>query len=105
MHLWATMVFYWPWLILEIVKSAWTVSKIIISPTLPISPTMVRFKPKQKTTVGLVIHANSITLTPGTIAIEVTADEFLVHGLTAEGAAGVIDSDMDTRVAKCEGNN
>ena len=105
MHLWATMVFYWPWLILEIVKSAWTVSKIIISPTLPISPTMVRFKPKQKTTVGLVIHANSITLTPGTIAIEVAADEFLVHGLTAEGAAGVIDSEMDARVAKCEGNN
>lgn len=95
---------YWIWLIKEIVKSAWDVSKIILHPSLPISPTMVRFRPSQTTDVGLVLHANSITLTPGTIAIEVSPTEFLVHGLTKSGAEGTIDSDMDRRVTACEGS-
>jgi multicomponent Na+:H+ antiporter subunit E len=94
---------YWPWLLREIVKSAWDVSRIILDPALPISPTLVRFKPTQRSDLGLVIHANSITLTPGTIAIEVGPDEFLVHGLTRGGAEGVIDSDMNRRVTACEG--
>ncbi len=93
---------YWPWLFKEIVKSAWDVSKIILSPSLPISPTLVRFKPAQKTGVGLVIHANSITLTPGTISVEVSAQEFLVHGLTRAAALGTIDSEMSRRVNACE---
>jgi len=94
---------YWPWLLKEVVKSAWDVSKIILHPKLPISPTLVRFKPTQRTDVGLVIHAQSITLTPGTITIEATANEFLVHGLTQTAARGVIDSEMDRRATACEG--
>ena len=102
-HLGPRVLLYWPWLIMEIVKSAWQVSKIILDPKLPISPTLVRFKPTQSTDVGLVIHAQSITLTPGTITIEAGPDEFLVHGLTRAGAHGVVDSDMDRRVSACEG--
>lgn len=102
-HLGHKALWYWPWLLKEIVKSAWDVSKIILNPALPISPTMVRFKPSQATDVGLVIHANSITLTPGTIAIEATPGEFVVHGLTRGGAEGCIDSEMDRRVSACEG--
>jgi multicomponent Na+:H+ antiporter subunit E len=94
---------YWVWLLKEIAKSAWSVSKLILHPQLPISPTLVRFKPTQRTSVGLVIHANSITLTPGTIAVEVSANEFLVHGITRDGAHGCIDSEMDRRVSACEG--
>lgn len=94
---------YWPWLGMEIIKSAWSVSKIILDPKLPISPTLVRFKPSQRTTVGLVIHANSITLTPGTINVAAEGGEFLVHGLTKAGAEGCIDSEMDRRVSRLEG--
>ena len=97
------IVAYWPWLILEIVKSAWSVSRIILHPRLPISPTLVRFKPTQRTDVGLAIHAQSITLTPGTITVEAWPNEFLVHGLTRDGALAVIDSEMDRRVSACEG--
>lgn len=93
---------YWPWLFREIVKSAWNVSTIILNPRLPISPTVVRFKPTQKTGVGLVLHANSITLTPGTITIVAHAQEFFVHGLTRAAAHGAIDSEMDRRVTACE---
>lgn len=96
------IVVYWVWLVKEIIKSGWDVSRIILHPRLPISPTLVRFKPSQTTSVGLVVHANSITLTPGTIAIEATPDEFLVHGLTQQGAQGTIGSQMDRRVSASE---
>ncbi len=94
---------YWPWLIKEIIKSAWDVSKIILHPKLPISPTLIRFVPSQTTDVGLVMHANSITLTPGTITIEATAKEFFVHGITQACAQAVVGSEMDRRVTACEG--
>ncbi|MDP2006056.1 MAG: Na+/H+ antiporter subunit E [Rubrivivax sp.] len=94
---------YGPWLLWEIAKSAWTVSRIILDPKMPISPTLVRFRPGQRTEAGLVLHANSITLTPGTITIDAGPDEFLVHGLTREGAQGAVGSEMDRRVAAGEG--
>jgi multicomponent Na+:H+ antiporter subunit E len=93
---------YFPWLLKEIAKSGWDVTRIILHPALPISPTLVRFKPSQRTALGLVTHANSITLTPGTLSVDVDADEFLVHALTASGAAGVVASEMDRRVAGLE---
>jgi len=99
----ASVFLYWPWLIKEIAKCAWDVSRIILDPRLPISPVLVRFKPTQKSQVGLATHANSITLTPGTITVEASQEEFLVHGLTREAGAGVIDSDMDRRVTRAEG--
>lgn len=100
--MWKATYRYWPWLIGEIVKSGWSVTRIVLDPKLPISPTMVRFRPGQRTPVGLVTHANSITLTPGTIAVEATPEEFLVHGLTRDGALGCVDSEMDRRVAALE---
>ena len=98
----AAVVLYWPWLFKEIAKSAWNVSRIILDPRLPISPVLVRFKPTQRSQVGLATHANSITLTPATITVEATQDEFMVHGLTRESGAGVIDSEMDRRISEVE---
>jgi multicomponent Na+:H+ antiporter subunit E len=95
--------FYWPWLVKEVVKSAWDVSKILLRPRLSISPQLVRVKTSQRTTVGLVTYANSITLTPGTISVEVTDGAILVHALTREGAASLAEGDMDRRVTRFEG--
>lgn len=103
-HLTWSAVTYWPWLIKEIMKSAIDVARIILDPKLPASPTVVRFKPRQKTVVGLVTHANSITLTPGTLSIEVAQEGFMVHALTKSGAEATVDSDMDRRVERFEGS-
>jgi multicomponent Na+:H+ antiporter subunit E len=81
--LWRVVVFYWPWLMKEIVKSAWVVSRVILHPKLPISPELVRFRPTQRSAAGLVTHANSITL-------------------TRSGAEGDVDSEMDRRITKLE---
>jgi multicomponent Na+:H+ antiporter subunit E len=103
-HLTPAALGYWPWLLGEIAKSALQVSRIILDPKLPISPALARFRPRQETTVGLATHANSITLTPGTVTIEAAPEEFLVHSITREGAAGTIDSEMDRRVRRFEGS-
>ena len=93
---------YWPWLIKEIAKSAWAVSKIILHPRLPISPTMIRVAATQKTAVGLTTFANSITLTPGTISVEVDRNSILVHALTREAAQDLNGGEMDRRVTAFE---
>ena len=99
----AAVFVYWPWLVKEIAKSAWNVSRIILDPRLPITPTLVRFRPTQRTAAGLATHANSITLTPATITVEATREGFLVHALTRAAAEGVVDSEMDRRITRVEG--
>ena len=99
---WFKFVAYGPWLIKEIMVAAWDVSKRILHPRLPISPTLVEFAPSQTTDTGLVIHANSITLTPGTISVEVEPGRFLVHALSREGGASLAGSEMDRRCAALE---
>lgn len=96
---------YWPWLFKEIAKSAWDVSKIILSPRLPISPTLFRAPASQKSTVGVVTYANSITLTPGTISVDVKKGEIMVHALTRAGADGLLEGEMDRRVTRFEGHD
>jgi multicomponent Na+:H+ antiporter subunit E len=102
-HLTLRALLYWPWLVKEIAVSGWQVTRIILDPRLPISPTLARFAPSQKSTVGLVTHANSITLTPGTITVEADRESFLVHALTRAGADGLAGSEMDRRVSCLEG--
>ncbi len=99
---WRALV-YWPWLAWEIVKANIDVARIILSPSLPMSPVMVRLKPSQKSDLGLVMYANSITLTPGTISVDVEPGEILVHAITREAAAGLDDGEMDRRVTQMAG--
>lgn len=100
-----TALTYWPWLIVQIFKSAWAVTRIILSPRLPISPTVVAVKAGQKTSVGLTTYANSITLTPGTISVLVDGGRglILVHALTRETAQDLLTGEMDRRVTAFEG--
>jgi len=97
------MLRYWPWLLVEICKSAWDVARIVLHPRLPISPTMTRVRATQRSDLGRAAFANSITLTPGTIAIEAEGDGILVHALTRAGARALEAGDMDRRVSAFEG--
>jgi len=58
---------------------------------------------KKITALGLVIHANSITMTPGTLSIDVGQDEIEVHALAKETLAPLLEGDFDRRIAKLEG--
>ncbi len=96
---------YWPWLVKEMAKSAFDVTRIVLNPRLPISPRLFRTGISQETDIGVVTYASSITLTPGTItAIYDREDrELVVHALTEAGAAGVREGTMDRRVRRFEG--
>ncbi len=94
---------YFPWLVVEIAKSAWAVTKVILHPRLPISPTMTVVRASQRTRVGVVTYANSITLTPGTITVGVDGNELTVHALVREGALDLEAGGMDRRVSRFEG--
>ncbi|WP_119458467.1 Na+/H+ antiporter subunit E [Rhodospirillaceae bacterium SYSU D60014] len=97
------IVTYWLWLLLEIAKSNVDVARRILDPSLPISPTLIRVKASQRTELGRVIYANSITLTPGTVSIQLTDGTIEVHALTAEGAESLRGGEMNRRVAALEG--
>lgn len=94
---------YLSWLTLEIVKSAISVSKIILDPKLPISPTMIDVSASQKRPIGVATYGNSITLTPGTITVFVSGNTLKVHALTKEGAEDLQGGEMDRRVTQFEG--
>lgn len=95
---------YWPWLIVEIFKSAVSATRIILNPKLPIAPTMIRIKGSQTTAAGFTTYANSITLTPGTISVEATGSsrEILVHALSEGVAQELEGGDFDRRVSRFE---
>lgn len=93
---------YWPWLIWEIVRSNIDVVRRILDPSLPISPTVLWVKASQHTDIGRVTYANSITITPGTLAMRLEGNEILVHALSREGAEALARGEMDRRVTSLE---
>lgn len=95
---------YWFWLIKEIVISSLQVTRIILSPRLPISPSMVKLTALPRGEVARVVLGNSITLTPGTVTTDIDDEGVItVHALTREGAAGVLEGGMNRRVGQLEG--
>ena len=104
-HLLVPSLRYIPWLLWAIVKSNIDVTRCILNPRLPISPTLVKVKAGQQSELGQAIFANSITLTPGTVSLDVEEDEILVHALTRESAEEVADGEMDRRVTLFEGSS
>lgn len=102
LHLTPRLPMYWLWLAGQVIKSNLDVTFRIWTPGRPISPTLVRLRLDQKTALGKVIYANSITLTPGTVTLIVEGDQALVHALTQEDAAILEEGEMNRRVRALE---
>ena len=102
-HLFLRALAYWPWLLKEIVVANIDVAKAILRRSMAIAPTVFTVKGSQKSELGRVIYANSITLTPGTVTIALDGEELTVHALTPAGREGVESGEMDRRIAWLEG--
>lgn len=98
------VVMYLPWIIREVIRSNVDVARVILHPKLPIEPRMMRVRASQRTALGKVIYANSITLTPGTVTVDFDeADStILVHALTVTAHQGLLTGEMDRRVRALE---
>jgi len=93
---------YYFWLIKEVTQANITVVKHIWLGKESISPTLKKIKISQKTDMGKVIYANSITLNPGTVAIDLIDDEIIVHALLYKGIESLKAGEMDRRVSLLE---
>ncbi len=93
---------YWAWLVREVLRSSLDVARIVIDPRLPISPRVLQLKATSKHPVDQVILANSITLTPGTLALHLHEGVIKVHTLTETGARDLTSGEMDRRVARLQ---
>ena len=93
---------YWSWLLKEIFLSNIQVSKIILNPKLMISPRVIKVQASQKTELGRVIYANSITLTPGTVTLDISDDTLMVHSLMESSAESLKTGEMDNRIGQME---
>lgn len=93
--------YYW-WLFIKIVRGNIDVLMRVWSPKLDISPGVATFPVRLKTEMGRVIYANSITLTPGTIAIDIQENWITVHSLTKEGLEEITHGEMLSKVANLE---
>jgi multicomponent Na+:H+ antiporter subunit E len=96
---------YWLWLLGEIVKANIDVARRVVDPKLPIDPRLVEVAATQRSDLARVIFANSITLTPGTISVDLGADHILVHALSREGAEALLEGTMDAKVTALEGSS
>jgi multicomponent Na+:H+ antiporter subunit E len=103
LHLTARLVPFWGWLGVELVRSNLRVARMVLSPSLPISPTVIRLKALPPDPVGQAILGNSITLTPGTVTVDDHEGDLYVHCLTRDGADALLDGEMNRRVAALTG--
>ena len=90
--------YYFFWLIYQILVSGFHVLFVIMRPSMPIKPTMVTFKVDLPSSHAKVILGNSITLTPGTLTVDIEDDTFTVHALDSNSYAGIADDSMPKMV-------
>ncbi len=71
---------YWGWLVWQIIVANFQVAACALQPS-RLQPSVVRVPVPQKTAVGKVTYANSVTLTPGTVTLLLNPGEMTVHAL------------------------
>ncbi len=97
---------YIPWLLLEIAKANIDIIYRTLHPSMPIDPVVIKFRTDIEEDMGRATLANSITLTPGTVTMNVTDDgEFTVHAISREAADGLLSGEMARRVKHIEGRD
>lgn len=94
---------YFLFLVKEIFGSSWQTMKLIWSPAKEIEPRVTSFHTRLRTDAGKVVLANSITMTPGTITVDVQDDLFLIHCLDDSFDMGTEGFEMEDRIVRLEG--
>ena len=100
-------ILYVPWLMVEIVKANLHVTYLVFHPRMMdlIDPRIIKFRSKLKSDMALVTFANSITLTPGTITVDVSLDgDFKVHAID-KASGEPLPGEMEARIAKTFGKS
>lgn len=94
------LLYYIPWLLWQIVIASLQVAYAVLSPKMPIDPSLILFETKLPCMTAKVILGNSITLTPGTITVQISGDDFVVHALMDVSSSGILSGALPEQVAK-----
>jgi len=89
---------FWAWLLREIVLANLQVARLVLAHRPALSPRVLRVPGGQSSDLARVILGNAITLTPGTVTLDVDDDSVLVHALTEASAAEVEAGGIARRV-------
>lgn len=90
---------YLPWLLYQVVLANFHVVSLIFAPH-RIRPQIVRFRTILTSELGRTTLGNSITLTPGTVTMDIDGDEFVVHALSDKVARDLLTGEMEQRVSR-----
>jgi len=91
---------YWAWLGGEIFKANIAVVRLALAPDLNIKPVLTRVAADGGSDLARTTFANSITLTPGTVTVEVESNGFLIHALDESFADQEAFHDMERRAVR-----
>jgi len=86
------------WMFLQIIIAGFHVLKVISMPKMPIETTMITFKADLPSAHAKMILGNSITLTPGTLTIDIVGDTFTVHALDKSSYESIVNDEMPKKV-------
>jgi len=89
--------------LLNVIKANLQVAVLILDPKMPIDPVLLRFSTPYKTDAAKILLGNSITLTPGTVTLDIRESDFLVHALSPALADSLMDGTDMNRVARVFG--
>lgn len=83
----------------EIIKANWDVLKRVLAPSFPISPQIVAFESYLESDIAKTVLANSITLTPGTVTVEIEGSTYYIHCLSDDHAEDPGDGKLQRMTA------
>jgi len=94
----ARWLLYLPYLFWEIAKANVQVVYVVLHPSMPIDPSMEEFSPAVPLGLPVTSLANSITLTPGTVTVDVRERHFHVHALTQSARDGIYEGGLERAI-------
>lgn len=98
-HLAFTAPLYWLWLLKEMLFSGLAVTRAVWLRH-PVQPSFAWVSLSQRNDLGRTIYANSITLTPGTVCVNVEQKRIFIHALDRSSIVDLEGGEMDRRVTR-----
>lgn len=87
------------WLLGEIARSSLHVTKLVWGSSRQLSPSLAKIPAKNIPANKRVLYANSITLTPGTLSVDLEGDMVTVHALQEASIVELQSGEMENRIA------
>jgi multicomponent Na+:H+ antiporter subunit E len=84
----------------QVFRSAVHVARLVVDPRLPISPQLITCRTGLQREISRVAFAHSVSLTPGTLTVDMEGGTFLVHCLDEQSAARILSGELERQVAR-----